>query len=113
VVKKISITFDCDEGYAPSRFQRYLSVRRDDVDARKYLAAFTVAEPKIYASLQAADLLAWEIRKDLLRQIGGYEVRTEFQNMMSILPGFPPDYEEELWSEEKLEKQFGPLTSAV
>jgi len=108
--ERVAISFDCDRDYTPTRFQRYLRVRENIQDAERYLAAFTIAEPKIFVPLQAADLLAWETRKDLLRQIAGHDSRPEFQHMMKVLPGFFPDYTGELWTEEALDKEFGPLT---
>jgi hypothetical protein len=109
----ISITFDCDKAFTPSRFQRYINLREQLPEARRYFSAFTIAEPIIYTPLQAADLLAWETRKDLLRQIEGYQSRPEFKHMLSILPGFFPDYTAELWTEQKLENEFGPLLPAA
>jgi hypothetical protein len=107
--ERVSITFDCDEEFTPARFKRYISARKEAEDIRRCLAAFRIAEPKVFVPLQAADLLAWETRKDLLRQIEGNNVRPEFAHMMSILPGFFPDYTEELWDEPRLNQEFGPL----
>jgi hypothetical protein len=109
----VSITFDCDRAYTPARFQRYIAVRDKFPDAERYLAAFNIAEPKVYVPLQAADLLAWETRKDLLRQIEGHQPRPEFDYMMKIMPGFFPDYSAELWTEKALEEEFGPLSPIV
>jgi hypothetical protein len=107
--ERISILFDCDRTFAPSRFQRYIQVREKVADAARFLNAFTVGEPKVFQPLQAADLLAWETRKDLLRQIEGLDSRPEFQHMMKNLPGFFPDYTAELWTAELLEREFGPF----
>ena len=89
--EKISISFDCDKNFTPARFQRYIRLRENLSDPAKYLAGFNICEPKVFTPLQAADLLAWETRKDLLRQISGHESRPEFKHMMLILPGFFPD----------------------
>jgi hypothetical protein len=63
----VAVHFDCDKAFSPSRFQRFIGVRDRDPEARRYLQTFTIAEPRIYLPLQAADLLAWETRKELLQ----------------------------------------------
>jgi hypothetical protein len=90
--ERISILFDCDRGFTPARFQRYLRFRDNVPDADRFLCGFTVGEPKVFLPLQAADLLAWEVRKDVMRRISGFESRPEFQHLMMVLPGFFPDY---------------------
>lgn len=111
--ERVSIIFDCDQTFAPARFQRYLRLREYDEAASQFLSSFTVADPRVYLALQAADLLAWETRKDLLRQIDGHESRPEFKHMMLVLPGFFPDYTAELWTEEALQREFNSTSEPV
>lgn len=103
---QVSIMFDCDRGYTPARFQQYIRVREKIPDAARFLVSFTIGEPRAFLPLQAADLLAWETRKDLIRQAEGLDSRPEFQHMMMTLPGFFPDYTSELWSREELQKLY-------
>jgi hypothetical protein len=90
----VSVYFDCDRNFTPTRFQRFIGIRDRD------------PEPKVYIPLQAADLLAWESRKDVLRRIGGFESREEFDSMFQILPDYFPTYLSELWLESDINEQI-------
>jgi hypothetical protein len=107
--ESVSIMFDCDEGFTPPRFKRYLAIRHRFPEDKKYLNAFGVGEPSAYIPLQAADFLAWETRTHLLRQIKGFDSRPEFKHMMTVLPGFFPDYVSEFWDREEIEKHIRPM----
>jgi hypothetical protein len=102
----IAVHFDCDRGFSPSRFQKFIALRDHDPDARRYLQTFTIAEPKLYLPLQSADLLAWETRKDLMRRLGGYESRPEFKSMFQVMAGYFPDYKGEFWDEKEIEEKI-------
>jgi len=102
----VSVNFDCDIGFTPPRFQKFLRVRDHDPDAMLYLKSFAVTDPKLYLPLQAADFLAWETRKDLLRKLGGFESRPEFKFIFESLPGYFPDYSGEFWDEAEIERQI-------
>jgi hypothetical protein len=104
--ERIAVMFDCDEGFTPARFQRFLGLRRRHPVDGQYLISFGVGEPKAYLALQAADFLAWETRTHLMRQIKGLQSRPEFQHMMTVLPGFFPDYTSEYWGREDIEKSI-------
>jgi len=99
--ERISILFDCDKQFAPVRFQRYITARENIEDAARYLCGFTIGEPRVFLPLQAADLLAWSVRKDIIRRLGGnYESRPEFKALLQVIPGFFPDYHMEFWNED-------------
>lgn len=103
----VAVHFDCDKGFSPSRFQRFIGVReRDPEGAGRYLQTFTIAEPRIYLPLQAADLLAWESRKDLIRRFQGHESRPEYAEMFEVMSGYFPDYVGEFWDENEIEEQI-------
>lgn len=102
----VSIYFDCDKEFTPARFQRFIGVREHDPHARKYFQCFSIAEPKAFCPLQAADLLAWETRKDLMRKVGGYDSRPEYDFLFQSLLNFVPDYESELWDRAEIDEQI-------
>lgn len=101
----ISLYYDCDEGFTPSRFQKFIGLRKREPDVDHYFRSFSIAEPKSFLPLQAADLLAWEARRELLRKIGGYESRPEFNFIFEALPGEVPDYVSEFWTAEEIEEK--------
>jgi hypothetical protein len=102
----ISVMFDCDRGFTPARFRRFLGVRDKDPEALLYFQSFGIAEPKVYLPLQAADLLAWQTRKELMRRLGGYESRPEFKFLFEATPVHDPDYAGEYWDEKEIEEQI-------
>jgi hypothetical protein len=102
----VSVHFDCDRNFTPARFQRFIGIRDRDPDAKLYLQSFTIADPRVYIPLQAADLLAWESRKDVLRRMGGFESREEYDSIFQILPDYFPTYISELWLESDIEEQI-------
>jgi hypothetical protein len=104
----VSIMFDTDEGFTPSRFKRFLHARKRVPDDGNYLASFGVGEPKIFLPLQAADFLAWETRTELLRKSKGFDCRPELLDLMKVLPGFFPDYTGEYWDREKIQSTLNP-----
>jgi hypothetical protein len=106
--ESLTVMFDCDRASTSARFQRFIALRDSYPEAAQYLSAFTIGEPKRFMGLQAADFLAWETRKELLRKMGGFESRPEFEHMMLALPGFFPDYESEFWTREKLREHIYP-----
>lgn len=102
----VALIFDCDLGFASPRFQRFIKVRQGIQPAAKHLEAFTIAEPKRYLQLQAADLLAWETRKAMERNIKGLPTRPEYDQFFSEMMGIFPEYIGETWSREAIETEL-------
>jgi hypothetical protein len=58
-------------------------------------------------------LLAWESRKDLIRKVGGYESRPEFDFIFQVLPDETMEYESEFWTASEIEEHIvKPWTAA-
>jgi hypothetical protein len=102
----VTVYFDCDKNFTPSRFQKFLGLRDHAEDAKRYLKAFCIGEPKTFLPLQAADLLAWETRKDLMRRLGGYDSRPEFKFLFESLLNWVPDYQSEMWDRAEIEDKI-------
>jgi hypothetical protein len=102
----VTVYFDCDKNFAPSRFQKFLGLREHSEDAKRYLKSFCVADPQSFLPLQAADLLAWQTRKDLMRRLGGYDSRPEFKFLFESLLNWVPDYQSEMWPREEIENKI-------
>jgi hypothetical protein len=98
--------FDCDKDFTPSRFQKFLALRDCDSDFKRYLKSFCIADPQWFLPLQAADLLAWQTRKDLIRRLDGHDTRPEFKYLFESLLNWVPDYESEMWDREGLENSL-------
>jgi hypothetical protein len=102
----VAVYFDCDQAFTSARFKRFIGVREHSLDAGNYLQSFTIAEPRTHLPLQAADLLAWETRKELMRKLGGFESRPEFNFLFETFLNIHPDYESELWTESEIEEKI-------
>ena len=95
----VAITFDCDINFTPARFKRFLAVRQQNPSANEIFQSFSISEPKVFLPLQAADLLAWQTRKELMRKLQGYESKPEFNF-------WAPDYVSEMWDQSEIEEKI-------
>lgn len=105
----VSVTFDTDPEFARVRLNRFFEIWAHDNNAREYLAAITFANPKIYVQLQAADLLAWETRKDLVQKSGGYTSTPRYKDLFTALLDYELEYWSELWDKEELDEKLSRL----
>jgi hypothetical protein len=106
-----SITFDTDREFASARFNLFSEIWNRDPQAREYLASISFADVVKHPQLQAADLLAWETRKDLIQKNGGYESTARWTDLFAALPGRSLDYESQLWDESAIKTQLLPELS--
>jgi Protein of unknown function (DUF3800) len=102
----VSLFYDCDEGFTPARFKKFIGLRKRNEEVNHYFRSFSIADPKTFLPLQAADLLAWETRKDLIRKIGGYESRPEYKSLFELSHFESLDYVSELWTQSDIEEQI-------
>lgn len=103
----VSLYYDCDEQFTPARFQRFIGLRKRRPEVAKYLRAFSIADPKSFLPLQAADVLAWQTRKELMRKLGGYESRPEYKFLFEATSPFDfHDYVSEFWTGPDLEEKI-------
>ncbi|HLX86540.1 MAG TPA: DUF3800 domain-containing protein [Terriglobales bacterium] len=111
----VSLYYDCDEEFTPARFKRFIGLRKRRPEVGKYFRAFSIADPKSFLPLQAADLLAWQTRKELMRKLGGHESRPEYKFLFEATTPFDfHDYASEFWTEPELEEKIlKPWTEAT
>ncbi|MFZ0802203.1 MAG: DUF3800 domain-containing protein [Terriglobales bacterium] len=104
----VSIHFDSDQHYTPARFKRFSEVKERDEVARAYLSSISFCDPKKFRPLQAADLLAWETRKDLVQRTGGFESTPRWKEFFEskIWERNLPDYSSEFWTQDEIRKQI-------
>lgn len=107
----VMMVFDADREFAATRFNTLSEILAMDATVRQYITAITFASPIVYAPLQAADVLAWETRKELIQKVGGYESTARWNELFGQLSEMLPlpmggiDYVSELWDKEEIEKQ--------
>jgi len=111
--ERVNIMFDCDPEFCPSRFRRWLDIKARDPVARLYLTSITFGDPSVFRPLQAADLLAWETRKELVQKAGGFDSTDRFEELFKITAWDAlPDYASELWVGEDIDKMLEDLSNA-
>jgi hypothetical protein len=99
----VAVSFDPDPEFGAARLRLFDEIWRRDPEARKYLSSLTFADKLIYTPLQAADLLAWETRKDLVQKAGGFESTPRYKDLFTALAGIPLQYHSELWVKEEID----------
>ena len=98
----VAVYFDPDPEFGAARLRLFDAIWRRDPDAREYLASIKFANNVIYSPLQAADLLAWETRKELVQKAGGFESTPRYKDLFQALEGVDLQYHSELWNEAEI-----------
>lgn len=107
----ISIVFDTNPEFAANRLKFFQTYRAHEKLLRRYMTSITFADPLSMSGLQAADILAWETRKELIQKAGGHNSTKRYEALMAVLPGYQPDYTNEFWSEKELRERFPEIMS--
>ena len=83
---RVHVSFVCDEHeeYSPLANEAYRNLKSTNPNAAQYMASFTSADDKSYGVLQAADAVAFEIRRVLNLVLGNYS-RGVLRKQFSIL----------------------------
>jgi hypothetical protein len=90
--RPINLVFDQDEKYCGSRLQLYFKVRKEYPDFRMLFPAISFATARYCYPLQAADLLAHQMRRSTIELSQGGEMTSYFQRLNAI------NYEHEHWT---------------
>jgi hypothetical protein len=99
----VAVHFDPDPEFGAARLRLFDALWRRDPEARYYLASLTFADTIIFSPLQAADLLAWETRKELVQKAGGFESTPRYKDLFRALEGIELQYHSELWDKAEIE----------
>lgn len=105
----VHIVFDTDRDFAKARFELFSRIRAFDKNMRESIPMITFADPKIVRPLQAADLLAWETRKEMIQKSQGYKSTPRYQALIDGLSQFALDYTRELFGPKELKSLFERL----
>ena len=78
---------------------------------RFYLGEICFSNAPLYPPLQAADLLAWESRKQLIQKIGGFDSTPRWKELFDVegLSNLSTglEYAGEFWTAKDLEENLG------
>ncbi len=105
----LSLYFDTDPEFGAARLKLFDHLRGKDPDARRYLLSLTFADTSLFTGLQAADMLAWETRKELVQKAGGFTSTSRYQDLFTAMSGFQMQYHNELWNKNEIESRTAEL----
>jgi hypothetical protein len=84
--EKLTIVFDQDFASAPKRLKLFAQLKQCYEPIRTRIAQVSFADMRTFYPLQAADMLAWETRRELINRSGGRESSTRWNELMTALP---------------------------
>jgi hypothetical protein len=116
VFEDLNVVFDQDRTACGPRMNRYFAAIDFDPHSREMLAAISFASAKKCLPLQAADLLAWETRRQLIQDVESKSKKPpnrRFGHLLTPLPGEPLRYEYEGWNAETTEKYLSQMEELV
>jgi hypothetical protein len=105
--EQISITFDRDWEFARRRLTLIEEISKRAPQIRRNLAQLSFADSEHFYPLQAADLLAWETRRELAHRIEGERGTARWAELMTALPYGELDYAAgEYWNKEWIDRDL-------
>jgi Protein of unknown function (DUF3800) len=82
----VEVYFDNDIEFSGSRLNRFNHIRQLFNKVRDRFICISFADSLAYGSLQAADILAWETRLNIIRRSADKTQTPRYKALMSILP---------------------------
>lgn len=104
----INIVFDQDEDFSKPRLTAFYNIKRLDPRAKAMASVISFADSRACYSLQAADLLAYELRRSLIARERGDAATQIFTKLSTPSPS--SRFEWDGWSASQLE---GELDEAI
>ena len=109
----VAIIFDRDMEFAKPRLTLFEHILKGDPRASRRIASIAFSDARRYFALQAADLLAWETRSELIQRAKKEPSKQRFQELMTALPHGELDYEGEFWDQTTMETHFAAVEAEI
>jgi hypothetical protein len=107
ITKTLAVVFDTDPEFGPNRFGLFCALMGHDQRATRRLGSITFAHAAYYPGLQAADLLVWETRKELMQKRDGHNSTRRWQAMFTSMPHYHLEYTVgERWDDQQFERKM-------
>lgn len=112
--EEISVTFDRDFEFARRRLRLFEELHKRYPQIRANVAQIAFSDSQRFYPLQAADLLAWETRRELVNRTGVVESTTRWKELMAALPSGQIEFAAgefwtKAWFDEEIPKLLPPL----
>jgi hypothetical protein len=108
--EKLTIIFDQDFAFAPKRLKLFAELKKYYEPIRTRVAQVSFADMRTFYPLQAADMLAWETRRELVNRSGGRESNARWKELMTALPSGQIEFAAgEFWTKEWFDQELPKL----
>jgi hypothetical protein len=84
--EKITIVFDQDFEFARRRLRLFEELRKQYEPIRERVVQVSFADSRTFYPLQAADMLAWETRRQLVNAAGGKQSTVRWRELTAAMP---------------------------
>lgn len=110
----ISIVFDRDFEYARRRIGLIADLSKLYPEVHDRVAQISFADSEHFNPLQAADLLAWETRRQLVNKSGGDPSTQRWGELIAALPSGQIEFAcGEFWTQEWFDQEIPKLLAAI
>jgi hypothetical protein len=110
----IQIFFDRDMEYARQRLRFFDQILKMDRLSSVRISALSFADSKWYLPLQAADVLAWETRKQLIARADKTQSSQRFRELTTALPLVDLEFAAgEFWDQAEIDKEFPKIEATI
>lgn len=105
--EQMAILFDQDFELARRRLTLFEHICKRDPPLKASLATLSFADARHYYPLQAADLLAWETRRQIINRTEGKPSAARWNDLMSALPSGQIEFAcGEFWNKQLIEEKL-------
>lgn len=109
----LSVVFDRDFEFARRRLGLFEELSRLYPEIYANVAQVSFADSAHFCPLQAADLLAWETRRQLVNQSGGKPSTARWDDLMAALPSGQIEFAAgEFWTQEWFDQEIPKLLAS-
>lgn len=111
--ESLALVFDTDPEFGANRFKLFCALMGHDQRAARRLTSITFAHAAHYPALQAADLLVWETRRELMQKRERHQSTRRWQAMFTNMPNYHLEYTVgERWDAHKIANAIPELEAA-
>ena len=108
--EEISVTFDRDFEFARRRVRLFEELSRQYPQIAAHVAQVSFADSESFYPLQAADLLAWETRRELFNKARATQSTARWRDLMAALPSGQIQFDVgEFWTEAWFDEEMPKL----